>query len=145
MRRYADLMADRASAPTYETLVAYERSIKGDEKFAKEALRRASRPTGRSHTWTAETVARAVAISAGRTLDDLTGHSRCRKVARLRLFSAYLGRERFGIPIAEAARLFLRDDSTLARRVRSLKEQIDRDPQLKEQIEQVAKKAELPA
>ncbi|HEV8609609.1 MAG TPA: transposase [Thermoanaerobaculia bacterium] len=145
MRRYADLMAHRAGAPAYETLTAYARSIKGDEEFAKEALRRASRPTGRSRTWTAESVARAIAICAGRTLDDLTGRSRCRNVARLRLISAYLGRERFGIPIAEAARLFLRDDSTLARRVRWLKEQIDREPRLKEQIEGMAKKAELPA
>ena len=145
MRRYVDLMADREHAPTYETLVPYERSIKGDENFAKVTLHRALRSTERSHTWTAETVARAVALSAGRTLDDLTGDSRCRDVARWRLFAAYLGRERLRIPIAEAARLFLRDDSTLARRVRLLKEEIDRDPKLREQIEQVAEKAELPA
>jgi chromosomal replication initiation ATPase DnaA len=59
--------------------------------------------------------------------------------------SAYLGRERFGIPIAEAARLFRRDGSSLAHGVRSLEEQLDRDPELRRQVERIAHNAKMHA
>jgi hypothetical protein len=146
MRKYRELMADRGhSTPAYDTLVAYEGLIKGDERFAKEALRQIPLPPRRSRTWTAEAVARAVAASGCLTLDDLTGLTRRRDVSRLRMLSAYLARERLGIPIAESARLFLRNDSTLAHGVRALKERIARDPGLKQQIERIANNAKLPA
>jgi chromosomal replication initiation ATPase DnaA len=90
-------------------------------------------------------LARTVAASSGLTLEDLKGATRRRDVSRLRLLSAYLGRERLGIPIAELARLFLRDDSGLAHGVRSLKERIAREPELKQQIERIANNAKLPA
>jgi REP element-mobilizing transposase RayT len=146
MRTYRDLMADRGRiTPAYDTLVTHEGSIKGDEDFAKEALRQVSLPPRRSRSWTAEAVARVVAASSGLTLEDLKGATRRRDVSRLRLLSAYLGRERLGIPIAELARLFLRDDSGLAHGVRCLKERIAREPELKQQIERIANNAKLPA
>jgi REP element-mobilizing transposase RayT len=146
MRTYRDLMADRCgSAPEYETLVAYEGSIKGDEGFARETLRQVLMGTRRRRTWTAEAVARAVAASRGLTLDHLAAGNRRRDVSRLRFMSAYLGRERFGIPIAEAARLFRREGSSLAHGVRSLEEQLDRDPELRRQVERIAHNAKMHA
>jgi hypothetical protein len=59
--------------------------------------------------------------------------------------TAYLGRERLGIPIAEAARLFRRDESTLARGVRSFEERITREPELRKRVEQTAKNTKIHA
>jgi putative transposase len=145
MRRYRELMDGCESASAYEGLIAFGRSVKGDEEFAREALRPVSLAQPRSHSWTAEALARSIAACVGFTLADLKGPSRRHDVSRLRILSAYLGRERLGIPIAELARLFRRDDSALARRVRRLEARIALEPELKEQIERVAENAKLPA
>ena len=144
IRRYRELMDGPESASAYEALIAFGGRVKGDEEFAREALRPGSLPP-RHHSWTAETVARSMAVSAGFSLADLKGPSRRHDVSRSRILSAYLGKERVGIPIAEVARLFGRDDSALARRVRLLERRIACEPKLKEQIERVAESARLPA
>jgi hypothetical protein len=59
--------------------------------------------------------------------------------------AAYLGRERLGIPIAEAARLFRRDESSLTEGVRLLEARMKRDPRFKDRVESIGNKANLPA
>ena len=146
MRRYRELMEHGGqTASSYEALVAYEGSVKGRENFAIEALRHVPLPLRRSRGWTAERVARAVAACEGVTLDDLSGPSRRRHLSRSRLLAAYLGRERLGIPIAEAARLFRRNESTLAHGVRSLEERMGRDPQFRDRVDRLAHNAKLHA
>lgn len=145
IRNYRELMDGPESASAYDGLIALGGSVKGDEEFAREALRPVCLPQRRSHSWTAEAVARSIAACAGLSLADLKGRTRRHDVSRSRILSAYLGRERLGIPIAEAARLFGRDDSALARRVRLLEARIAREPELKEQVERVAENAKLPA
>ena len=144
--KYRELMSGPgAEASAYGSLVAYEGSVKGDEGFAVDALSRLSFPRRRSRGWTAETVASAVAACDGLTLAELRGTTRQRDVSRSRLVAAYLGRERFGIPVAEAARLFRRDESTFAHGVRRLQKQIDREPAFKDWLERVVRKAKLHA
>lgn len=143
MRRYRELMDGPESASVYDSLPACERSIKGDEDFAREALRQVCLPRRRSRLWTAETVARAVASCARVSLEDLAGSSRRRDISRWRAVTAYLGREQFGIPVSETARLFRRNEGSLANSVRSLQERIAREPELGEQVERIARDAQL--
>jgi REP element-mobilizing transposase RayT len=147
MQRYRELVADRGeiASTSYDELVAYERSVKGGETFAMEALRHTPLPPRRNRAWTAERVARAVAACEGMTLDELTGPSRRRKFSRLRLATAYLGRERLAIPIAEAARLFRRDESSLAHGVRLLEERMGQGSNLRDWIDRLAHNAKLHA
>lgn len=145
MLRYRELMNDQESGSEYDALTAYEGSVKGDERFATEALRHVSLPPRRRRGWTAEAVANMVAACEGLTVGDLAGPSRRRVVSRFRILSAHLGRERLGIPIAEAARLFRRDESTLARGVRALRERLAREPKLKALVDRLANNAKLPA
>jgi REP element-mobilizing transposase RayT len=144
-RKYRELMSNTTQTVPYDLVVAYEGSIKGEEAFAIKALQGIPLPLRRSRGWTAEAVARAVAAAAGLTLEDLATGSRNRGVSRLRLVSAYLGHERLGIPIAESARLFRRDESSLAHGVRSLREVIAADPTVKQRVEWIANTAKLPA
>ncbi|HZI65857.1 MAG TPA: transposase [Thermoanaerobaculia bacterium] len=145
MDRYEALMSDIGpTASAYEALVAREGSVKGDEKFALAALKQVSLPR-RSLSWTAETVARAVAACEGLSLNELAGPTRIRSVSRARLFAAYLGRERFGIPVSESARLFRREETGLAHGVRSLEDRLRREPELKSHLERLVQTAKLRA
>jgi REP-associated tyrosine transposase len=145
MRRYRELMDGCETTPAYDALPAVEGSVKGDEYFAREALRQISLPQRRSSTWTADALARAVAACVGVTLEDLVGPAQRHDLSRGRIVTAYLGRDRLGIPIAEAARLFRRDESTLARGVRSFEERIAREPGLRKDVERIAKDTKLHA
>jgi putative transposase len=141
-----ELMAEgEGKLSAYEALVTYAGSVKGDETFAFEALREIRVPPQRGSGSTAESVALALAACAGLTLDDLSGPSRRRHVSRWRFLAAYLGRERLGIPVAEAARLFRRDESSLAEGVRLLEARVNRDPDFKDRVESIASNASLPA
>jgi putative transposase len=145
VRRYEVLSSDLdPTASAYDALVAREGAVKGDEAFAVAALERVSLPR-RNRFWSAETVARAVAACEGLSLDELAGLTRRRAVSRARLLAAYLGRERFGIPISESARLFGREESGLAHGVRSLEERLRREPELKSYVERLAQNAKLRA
>jgi REP element-mobilizing transposase RayT len=145
IRRYRDLMSGSQSVSAYDTLSVYEGSVKGDERFAVEALRQTSLPRRRSRCWTPEALARSVAACEGLTLDELTGPSQRHAVSRGRIVTAYLGRKRLGIPIAEVARLFRRDESTLSRGVRSLEERIAREPALRSLVERIAENTKIHA
>ena len=137
--RYEALMNDLdPTVPAYESLVARERSVKGEESFAVAALTQVSLPRRRSPFWTAEAVARAVGACEGLTLDELASRSRRQNVSRARVVAAYLARERFGIPVSESARLFRREESGLAHGVRSLEKRLRTDPELKGYVEKVA-------
>jgi REP element-mobilizing transposase RayT len=143
MRRYRELMNRSETLSAYDALQIYERSIKADQDFAREALQQVSVPRRRSRDWTAEAVARAVAASAGLTLEDLTGSSRRRGVSRSRVISAYLGREQLGIPVAETARLFRRNETSLAHSVQRLEERIAAESDFRARIEGIANNAKL--
>lgn len=146
IQRYRELMNGAvAEASAYGSLVAYEGSVKGDEDFAIGVLSQFSFPKRRSRAWTAESVACAIAACDGLTLGQLTGPSRRRDVSWSRLLAAYLGRERFGIPVAEAARLFRRDESTFAHGVRRLEKRIHREPALRDRLERILRTAKLHA
>jgi REP element-mobilizing transposase RayT len=144
-RLYCELMNSHDSASTYDLLPACERSIKGDQDFAREALRQVCLPRRRSLGWTAEAVACAVAACARVPLEDLVGSSRRRELSWWRVVSAYLGRDRLGIPVSETARLFQRNENSLANSVRSFEERIAHEPGLREQLERIARDAELRA
>ena len=145
MQRYRELMDGCESASVYDALTAVEGSVKGEKDFASDALRQIFLPQRRSRTWTAEALARAVAACEGLTLEELAGPTQRHAVSRGRIVTAYLGRERLGIPIAETARLFRRDESTLARGVRSFEERIAREPELRKHVERIAKNTKIHA
>lgn len=132
------------AASTYDALVAREGAVKGDETFALAALKTVSLPR-RSRLWTAERVARAVAACEGLSLDELAGLTKRRTVSQARLLAAYLGRERFGIPVSESARLFGREESGLAHGVRSLEDRLRREPGLRSYVERIVRIAKLRA
>jgi len=145
LRRYEAVPKDLdPAASTYDALVAREGAVKGDEAFALAALEAVSLPR-RSRLWTAERVARAVAACEGLSLDELSGLTKRRTVSRARLLAAYLGRERFGIPVSESARLFGREESGLAHGVRSLEDRVHREPGLRSYVERIVRIAKLRA
>ena len=142
LRRYRSLMDDQPKI-LYEDLIAHAGTVKGDEAFADEALRRAPTPPRRRPGWTAERLAAVIAEAEYVDVVDMRSPSRRRSLAQCRILVAYLGRFHLGIPIAESARFFDRDESTFARGVAVFSDRLAVEPKLRRRVERLAQKAEI--
>ena len=71
---------------------------------------------------------KAVAAHEGVSVAELSGPSRLRSLSRVRSLCALLGRELGRIPLAETARSFGRDPSTISRDVAHLERRLAEDP-----------------
>lgn len=119
----------------YEDVPALAGAVKGDARFAARAIQGACRTPLRPAGWDARRLAGAVAASHGLTLRRLSDRSQARVVSRPRILAACLGRNRFGIPVAEFARLFKRDESSLLRGVLALERRLEGDAALQRQLD----------
>jgi REP element-mobilizing transposase RayT len=136
LARYRELMGGPRDT-TYADLPAIAGSVKGGEAFAVRVLGPRSDLPGPRWGWDAERVARAVARTEGVSFDDLRSSDRRSRVAGPRIVAAFLGRSRLGIPVADFARLFHREQSTMVRGVLSLERRINGDPLLRQQIGEI--------
>lgn len=131
--RYRRLMGTPVDG-SYERLPAIEGVIKGDEAFARRALEKSSKEHRFQSDWSAERIARSVAILHGFQLEDLCRRDRRHAVSTPRIVAAFLGRKQLEIPVAEFARLFRREQSTLVRGVLSLERRIASDAEARQRV-----------
>ena len=115
-------------------------AIKGDEDFAIGALKRAGERPIRRTGLKPEQVAAAVARAHGVTLVDVMTSSRRRELSRVRIEAAYLGRREAGIPVAQTARFFEREESTLNRGVLKLESEIARSKLVARGLDRIAER-----
>jgi REP element-mobilizing transposase RayT len=134
--RYRQLM-DGPAGPAYEQVSAIGGSVKGGEAFARQVLGEPP-PLLRPRTdWTPEKIGRSVASFYNLTWAEMRSPERRQDASAARIGAALLGRSRFGIPVAEFARLFRREQSTLVRGVLRLERRAIADPKIRERLRQV--------
>lgn len=107
---YGRIMASREEQ-TYEDLPTYRGAIRGDRRFAGSVLG-ASGEKPLMPRWTAESVARSIAIAEGLSLSGLRKSGKLRNDSRARSIAAYLGKREAGISTAAMARCLGREEST---------------------------------
>ena len=115
---------------SYEDVKSYAQAIKGDKAFAELALREAGVPPIVRRLTEAKIVS-VVATGLGVRVSDLIGGGRQRTLSRARNIAAYVGRDAGGIPVAQMARYFGREESTLSRGVVRIEETLARDSALR--------------
>jgi putative transposase len=123
-RRYQTFMTS-AHSGAYEELDPVARVVKGDERFARAALARAT-PTVRRRTWTVEQIAGVVARKAGLEVEAIRSGKFSRERARARAITGLVARTRCQIPLTRVADFYRRDQSTLVRDCRRLEADLDR-------------------
>ena len=136
---YRKFMGEELEEP-YGWVKEISQAIKGDEDFAIGVLRRAGeRPMSKTGL-KPEQVAAAVAREHGVKLEELMTPSRRRELSRVRIEAAYLGRREAGIPVAQTARFFEREESTLNRGVLKLESEIARSKVVARHLDRHAKR-----
>ena len=128
----------RQSIAAYRRFMEIGQVVKGDEEFAVRVLDEAEAPRFRRIGLTPERVAAAVARSQRLSLEDLRTPSRRRDLSRVRILAAYLGRREAGVPVAQTARLFNREESTMNRGVLRLEGEIAESKTLAREVARIA-------
>jgi putative transposase len=128
--RYRRFMGDEA-ADSYEDLRSYARAVKGDEAFARRALRQAGTRQPARLGLTERDVAAAIGEASGLTQEELASAGRYRAHSRARILAAYVARAEGGIAVARMARYFGREESTLVRGVLRLEQELRSDEKLR--------------
>jgi len=108
--------------PAYSPDDATFGDLAGGEAFRRQALRAAKHDDLFLRTLTVERLVSLVAENEGVSVAQLRGPSRVRTLSKVRGLCAVVGRDLAQIPIAETARYFRRDQSTLSRDVKYLEE-----------------------
>jgi ATPase involved in DNA replication initiation len=144
IREYRRLMREAVEEP-YDEVATWGQAVKGDEAFADRVLQEAGEPPVLPRGLTVERIARQVARLDGLDLGRLRGRSRDRESSRARLTVAWLGREVAKIPIAQAARFFGRDTSTMINGVNKLEADMERDRGLRQTLHALREKVRQPA
>jgi len=132
-------MRDVAEEP-YEEVATWGQAVKGDEAFADRVLQEAGEPPVVPRGLTVERIARQVAQLDGLDLGRLRGLSRDRESSRARLTVAWLGRRAAKIPVAQAARFFGRDTSTMINGVNKLEADMEQDRALRQKLNSMREK-----
>ena len=134
IREYRRLMREAVEEP-YDEVATWRQAVKGDEAFADRVLQEAGEPPVLPRGLTVERIARHVARLDGLDLGCLRGRSRDRESSRARLTVAWLGREVAKIPVAQAARFFGRDTSTMISGVNKLEWDMEHDRGLRKKLD----------
>jgi len=135
--RYRQLMKG-AIGPLYEDSATIARSIKGDQEFAERVIRESGEVPLHKRNWTVEGIAVAVASFERLSVEELRRRGQAPGPSRARAIAAHLGRIEAGIPVAQMARYFGRDGSTMARGVLKLEAALTHDEQLRARVGAVA-------
>lgn len=130
-RRYREFMGSERSEG-YEDLKAFANVVKGDEVFARTALKRANE-AGRRR-WSVEQIGHAVARRAGLDIEEIRAHAFSHGRARARAIAGYVARKHVGIPLTRVAEFFQRDGTTLVRDLRRFEPEIKARGALWEEI-----------
>ncbi len=133
IRGYRRLMREGAEE-SYEDVATWGQAVKGKEAFADRILQEAGEPPVVPRGLTAERVARRLAELEGLDFARMRGPSRDRESSRARLTAAWLGREIGRIPVAQMARLFGRDTSTMINGLNKLEAEMDRDRAFRQKL-----------
>jgi len=133
IRSYSRLMREPLDEP-YDEVATWGQAVKGDEAFGDRALQGVGEPPVVPRGLTIERIAEQVARLDDLDLKGLRGPSRDRVSSRARLTVAWLGREVGKVPIAQAARFFGRDTSTMINGVNRLAADMERDRGLRRRL-----------
>ena len=133
IREYRRLMREEVEEP-YEEVTTWSQAVKGDETFADRVLQEAGEPPVLPRGLTAERIARQVARLDGLDLGRLRGRSQDRESSRARLTVAWLGREVAKIPVAQSARYFGPDTSTMINGINKLESEMERNRGLRQKM-----------
>ncbi len=129
VQEYRRLMREEPEQP-YEEIQDIGQAVKGDEEFAVQAFRQAGKQPMRLLRLSEKRVAGLVATVLGLSLSQLATPSRRQDLVRARTLTAYLARREAGIPVAQMARFFNREESTLNRNVMRLEQELASSPKL---------------
>jgi REP element-mobilizing transposase RayT len=130
-RRYREFMGSERSEE-YQDLKVFANFVKGDEAFARTALKR-TEPASRRR-WSVEQIGRAVARRASLGIEEMRGHAFSPGRARARAIAGYVARKHGGIPLTRVAEFFHRDGTTLVRDLRRFEPEIEASGPLREEI-----------
>jgi chromosomal replication initiation ATPase DnaA len=116
----------------YQDLKVFANFVKGDEAFARTALKR-TEPASRRR-WSVEQIGRAVAKRASLDIEEMRGHAFSPGRARARAIAGYVARKHGGIPLTRVAEFFHRAGTTLVRDLRRFEPEIEASGPLREEI-----------
>jgi REP element-mobilizing transposase RayT len=133
IREYRKLMRAE-SEESYEDIATWGQAVKGAQAFANRVLQEAGEPPVTPRGLTAERVARQVARLEGVDFGQMRGPSRDRELSRARLTAVWLAREVARIPVAQAARVFGRDTSTMINGLNKLEAEMERNRGLRQKL-----------
>lgn len=117
-RRYRTFMTSVRS-DAYEDLKVIAQVVKGDERFSRQALEKATE-TERRRSWTIERIAAVVGSRAGLDVEEMRSREFSQERARARAITGLVARTHCRIPLTRVSEFFRRDESTLVRDCRRL-------------------------
>lgn len=139
VRRYLEFLGEPGATehrPEYYRALAQR--FLGDERFVEEVERRSRREVSPARIAVSfGEVCQAVVRAFGVAAADLRAPGRERLPALARAAAAHVAHFLGGIPLAEAAREFDRDQVTISLSVQRLRERLQTDPDLADRVDQV--------
>jgi len=136
---YRRFMGQEIEEP-YRWIKEVGQAIKGDEEFVVDVLKQSEEKPIRKLGLKPERIAAVVAPAYGLRVSELMTSSRRRDLARARVIAAYLGRREAGIPVAQMARFFDREESTINRGVLKLEADLAASRPLASDIAKIARR-----
>ncbi len=136
-------LVDGAAGPSYEEIEAIGRTVKGDEEFAERVILEAGESLRRRSGWTVSRVAELVASAEQVSMENLVRPGQSSRASLVRSIAAYVGRGEAGIPVAQMARHFGRDESTLIRGVQRVEAALKIDARLRARVSAIAARFEV--
>jgi hypothetical protein len=143
--RYVDLV-DGSSGETYDTTVAVDQAVMGDDGFAVAQWEASapSQPTPRRRALSLERILDAVARDAGFTIEDLRSGRRGGAVAAARCRAVWVARQLCGVSVRRVALRLGRDDSSFVRPLAKLGTQLDSDTELRSRLDRLVRSLDPP-
>jgi putative transposase len=128
-------------AEEYERLPEIGQLVKGDEEFGVERIRTGLRmdPAAGSTLkgLSVESVVSAVAGATGIAVGTIRGRTRHVRLSSARSIAGYVGKDFASISLRRMARYLGRDDSYLSRLVSLLERRMEREPEVRREVESV--------
>jgi putative transposase len=141
--RYLQRMGEPEGRWTsYKELPAIAGAVRGHEDFAERALGQLPTPRPRARRVGVEELAAAFVGCQGTTIERLRLDGKRQPEASSRILVAWIGRARYGVPVARVARFFGREESSIVRGVLALERRIASDGEVRRLAIAVARKVD---
>jgi REP element-mobilizing transposase RayT len=128
-------------AEEYERLPEIGQLVKGDEEFGVERIRTGLRTDPGADSplkgLSEESVVSAVAGATGMAVGTIRGRTRHVRLSSARSIAGYVGKDFASISLRRMARYLGRDDSYLCRQVSLLEGRMEREPEVRREVESV--------